>query len=210
VNIRSARRGDARHLATVHCIAALAAYVDIFPPDGTKPTPDSLEPGWRALIDDPDVDVFVATAGQDLVGSIVLQPDDDVPAKLLLKRLYVEPSQWHLGIGSALHDHALAQARSEQPQPMGLGTQRASTEHVRTPRLAASAGPNTPQQSALRHRRPVRAAPHLTVRRCVTAPWPGRHHSQLCELQSFGGTVRRDRAGLYSSPSRTPRAVHWG
>jgi len=120
VNIRSARPGDARRIATIHCVAAIAAYVDIFPPDGTKPTTDSLEPGWRALIDDPDVDVFVATAGQDLIGSVVLQPDDDVPAKLLLKRLYVEPSHWHLGIGSALHDHALAQARRRGAPKLNL------------------------------------------------------------------------------------------
>jgi len=34
----------------------------------------------------------------------------DMPSGLLLKRLHVHPSAWSQGIGTALHDHALATA----------------------------------------------------------------------------------------------------
>ncbi len=119
-SVRLALRGDARAIANIHCVAAIAAYVDIFPRDASKPTPDSLEPSWLQLIDDPDVEVFVATVGDVLVGSVVLEPDEEVPAQLLLKRLYVDPARWRQGVGSTLHDHVLAQARRREAGSLNL------------------------------------------------------------------------------------------
>ena len=112
VSVRSAVPGEASELARLHSRVVGIAYASIFPPGSKKPTPESLEAGWSELIDDAAVKVLVAQEGGDLVGSVVLAPDEAAPSGLLVKRLHVDPARWGLGIGSSLHDQVLDRARA--------------------------------------------------------------------------------------------------
>ena len=90
--IRAADIDDAEAAATVQCGSALVAYAGIFPADGPKPTPLLLRPGWERLLGDPSTAVLAAEDPEGIVGVVALTPDDTVPTRMLLTRLYVDPS----------------------------------------------------------------------------------------------------------------------
>ena len=48
--------------------------------------------------------------GADIVGVGALTTDADLPAGIVLKRLYVAPTHWGRGVGAALHDRILEEA----------------------------------------------------------------------------------------------------
>jgi GNAT superfamily N-acetyltransferase len=110
IELRRASERDAEAIAAVHCESALLAYRNIFPPDAPKPTPSSLLDEWRQLCALEASEVFVAVEGEDIVGVGALVQDADLPAGLVLKRLYVAPTRWGSGIGASLHDRLLVEA----------------------------------------------------------------------------------------------------
>ena len=94
-------------MASVWLSSALTAYADIFPPDAPKPTHASLCEslrGGRSL---------VAVADEDIVG--LVQADDG-----WLSHLYVDPTHWGKGAGSALHDAALELLRADDAKQASL------------------------------------------------------------------------------------------
>ena len=124
IALRVAGAVDAAPIARVHCAAALAGYADIFPPEATKPTPESLRSGWEELLDDPRTEVAVATSGEGatapVIGSVAVTAASSVPSGLLLTRLYVEPARWGSGVGSRLHEWALTAARERGATSLNL------------------------------------------------------------------------------------------
>ncbi len=82
-------------MAAVWLRSALTAYASIFPEAAPKPTHASLV---DALADTPG---FVAEVDGRVAG--LVQVDDG-----WLSHLYVDPDHWGAGIGSRLHDVAVA------------------------------------------------------------------------------------------------------
>lgn len=107
--IRSATSADAAAIAAVHAAAARAAYGGIFPPSAPKPTSETVLRTWEQLVSDPAVSVMVAV-DEEVIGGVALRPDAGIPAGWLLDKLYVRPDHWGRGVGSRLHDTALARA----------------------------------------------------------------------------------------------------
>jgi GNAT superfamily N-acetyltransferase len=103
--IREARANETETLLAIQRDACVTAFAHIFPPD-RYPFPDDLIRGvWEDALADPDVEVFVAEDGREPVGSVSIGGE-------FLRTLYVVPSHWRTGIGSALHDHALDRLRA--------------------------------------------------------------------------------------------------
>ena len=102
--IRAARADEAKTLLAIQRGACVAAFAHIFPPE-LYPFPDDLiRTVWHAALADPDVEVFVAEADGEPMGSVSVGGD-------FLRTLYVLPAHWRTGIGTALHDHALEARR---------------------------------------------------------------------------------------------------
>lgn len=127
VAVRSGSLADVDAIAAVHLEAALVGFTGIFPPTVPIPTAATLRPRWWELMTDGGVDVFVAVA-TDVVGCAVVRPADDVPAGMLLDRLYVHPLWWGKGIGRRLHDAALAAAHNHRVGVMNLWVLEANTK----------------------------------------------------------------------------------
>lgn len=106
--IRPARREDARMLAELEVRAWRWAYVDIVDePD--MPTVDGRAEGWDA----PGLDgAFVWDQDGRVVAVVGVGPSPDEDGVGELRGLYVDPAAQGAGVGSALHDHALAELRS--------------------------------------------------------------------------------------------------
>ena len=103
--IRAARADEAETLLAIQRDACVAAFAHIFPPE-LYPFPDDLiRTVWQVALADPDVDVFVAEADDEPIGSVSVGGD-------FLRTLYVLPAHWRTGIGTALHDHALERLRA--------------------------------------------------------------------------------------------------
>lgn len=128
--IRSATELDLDEIAKIHCDAALAAFVDIFPPTAPKPTPTSLRPRWERLVADPAATVLVGEA-VGVVGCVALRPESAVPSGILLDGLYVHPRSWGTGIGIALHDAIVNVATDQAAAAINLWVLEANT-HART------------------------------------------------------------------------------
>ena len=103
--IRTARADEAEALLTIQRGACLLAFAHIFPPE-RYPFPDDLiRTAWNEALADPDVEVFVAEAAGEPIGSVSIGAE-------FLRTLYVLPTHWRTGIGTALHDHALERLRA--------------------------------------------------------------------------------------------------
>jgi GNAT superfamily N-acetyltransferase len=104
LRIRVARDDDLRGLLAIQRAASVAAFAHIYPPQ-RYPFPDEeVLALWRDALEDPAIDVSIADADDDPVGSVSV--DDE-----WLRTLYVLPEHWSHGIGSMLLDHALARMR---------------------------------------------------------------------------------------------------
>jgi GNAT superfamily N-acetyltransferase len=103
--IRAARADEAETLLGIQRGACVAAFAHIFPPE-LYPFPDDLiRTAWQEALADPDVEVFVAEADGEPIGSVSVGGD-------FLRTLYVLPAHWRTGLGTALHDHALERLRA--------------------------------------------------------------------------------------------------
>jgi len=103
--IRPARADDAETLLVIQRGACIVAFAHVFPPERYPFPDDEIRIAWRLALADPDVEVFVAEAAGEPIGSVSIGGD-------FLRTLYVLPAHWRTGIGSALHDHALERLRA--------------------------------------------------------------------------------------------------
>jgi len=102
--IREARADETETLLAIQRGACVEAFAHIFPPE-RYPFPDDLiRTVWNEALSDRDVEVYVAEEGGEPVGSVSIGGE-------FLRTLYVLPSHWRTGVGTALHDHALARLR---------------------------------------------------------------------------------------------------
>ncbi len=93
-------------LLTIQRSACLVAFAHIFPAD-RYPFPDNaVRDVWRDALNDPDVEAYVAEVDGEPVGSVSV-------GDRFLRTLYVLPSHWNTGVGTALHDHALECLRAQ-------------------------------------------------------------------------------------------------
>jgi ribosomal protein S18 acetylase RimI-like enzyme len=95
--------------------AALAGFQHVFPPDQYEFPGDALRADWISALIDPDGETYIALEGDEAVG--VVSVGDGV-----LQTLYVLPACWSRGIGSRLHDLALARLREANVQEARLWT----------------------------------------------------------------------------------------
>jgi GNAT superfamily N-acetyltransferase len=103
--IRRAREDEVETLLTIQRAACVTAFAHIFPPD-LYPFPDELvRDAWREAVADPEVETYVAEDAGETVGSVSV-------GDVYLRTLYVVPSRWRSGIGTALHDLALERLRA--------------------------------------------------------------------------------------------------
>ena len=102
--IREARADETETLLAIQRDACVSAFAHIFPPE-RYPFPDELIARvWDDALADRDVEVYVAEADGEPVGSVSVGDG-------FLRTLYVVRAHWRAGIGSALHDHALERLR---------------------------------------------------------------------------------------------------
>ena len=103
--IRAARSDEVETLLRIQRTAAVAAFAHIFPPE-RYPFPDgAVRDDWRAALSDRDVEVYLAELDGEPVASVSVGHG-------YLRTLCVLPTHWRSGLGSALHDHALARLRA--------------------------------------------------------------------------------------------------
>jgi GNAT superfamily N-acetyltransferase len=103
--IREARADEVETLLAIQRGACVVAFAHIYPPE-RYPFPDgAIRTAWRDALADPDVEVLIAEQDGQPVGSVSVGED-------FLRTLYVLPSHWRAGVGSALHDHALERLRA--------------------------------------------------------------------------------------------------
>jgi GNAT superfamily N-acetyltransferase len=107
--MRAATADDVCAMAAVQLRAALDGFAGLFPVEAPPPTPEQLEQQWASELASDAGAVLVATDGSDVVGTVVASPHASVGE---LRRLYVDPTRWGLGIGGRLHDAALAHLRT--------------------------------------------------------------------------------------------------
>ncbi|HEV2361174.1 MAG TPA: GNAT family N-acetyltransferase [Acidimicrobiales bacterium] len=117
VGIIEAARGDAEHLARVHHLSAVRAYGPILPSGGVWNFIDTWA-HWREAFDDRGIRVFAAVAGEgddpderEWLGVVSVRMHPDFQGDGELWRLYVVPDRWRQGIGTRLHDRAMALLR---------------------------------------------------------------------------------------------------
>jgi len=106
--IRPVVAGDARTLAELEVRAWRWAYVDIVAEQDMIAVEDR-EARWTAS---PVTGASVAEVEGRIVGVVQVGPDRAEPSVGLLRGLYVEPAAQGAGIGTTLHEHAVAELRA--------------------------------------------------------------------------------------------------
>jgi GNAT superfamily N-acetyltransferase len=101
MNIRAATSADAETLFTIQRTAALAAYAHVFPPAEYPHPDDAIRAEWQQRLTDGETQTLLAERGGRPQGYVAYAPE-------LLVSLYVLPDAQGAGVGSALHDAALA------------------------------------------------------------------------------------------------------
>jgi GNAT superfamily N-acetyltransferase len=101
IDIRAAIPSDAERLFRIQRAASLAAFAHVFPPE-RYPFPDAaIRSEWEARLVDGVTETLIAQRYGRPVGYVSYAPE-------LLVSLFVDPDVQGSGIGSALHDLALA------------------------------------------------------------------------------------------------------
>ena len=106
VAVRTAVPTEVEALLTIQREACLVAFAHIFPPDEYPFPDDDVREVWREALADPNVEAYVAEVAGQPVGSVSV-------GEGFLRTLYVVPSHWKGGVGTALHDHALERLRAQ-------------------------------------------------------------------------------------------------
>jgi GNAT superfamily N-acetyltransferase len=96
--------------------AAVAGWHHIFPPDLYEFPDDAIRADWISALTDPDGETYIAFEDGDEAVGVVSVADG------VLQTLYVVPESWGRGIGSTLHDLALARLRETNVQEACLWT----------------------------------------------------------------------------------------
>lgn len=109
---------DAGVIAALHQATVAVAYREYFP-GSPPPTVAELRATWAERLADPTAAALVACRGGRPVGSVMARADPDFPGGQLTG-LHVLASEWGKGIGSGLHDAALAVLSAAGYQDAGL------------------------------------------------------------------------------------------
>ena len=101
MNLRTATPADAETLFAIQRAASLAAFAHVFPP-GEYPYPDdAIRAEWQRRLTDGETHTLIAERNGRAEGYVAYAPE-------LLASLFVLPEAQGAGVGSALHDAALA------------------------------------------------------------------------------------------------------
>lgn len=101
----------AEEITRLHRRAAQTGFAHIFPPEAPPPPFEDDLARWQYWLG-PDREQgrqpYTVEADGRIVGVVLAGPDPDDPTLGHLARLYVDPDRWGAGIGTALHDVAIA------------------------------------------------------------------------------------------------------
>ncbi len=95
--------------------SAVAGFQHVFPPDLYEFPADTIRADWVSALTKPDGETYIAYDREEAVG--VISVSDGV-----LQTLYVVPRCWGRGVGTTLHDFALARLREMNVQKARLWT----------------------------------------------------------------------------------------
>jgi GNAT superfamily N-acetyltransferase len=112
IDVRPAKPDEADRLLAIQREAAVDAFAHVYPPERYPFPDDAIRDVWAEALADPEVEVYVAEVEGESVGAVSV-------GRGFLSTLYVLPSAQGTGVGSALHDLALARLRA-----MGFGEAR--------------------------------------------------------------------------------------
>lgn len=110
IHVRAAERDDARGIAIVHVQAWREAYAGQLPADALAALAvEPRVPRWAAIIEDNVTDVYVAEAGEDIVGWATSSDgrDHDRPVTRELEGIYLLQAVHGSGAGQRLLDAAI-------------------------------------------------------------------------------------------------------
>lgn len=116
MDIRVATPDDAVAIEAVHFASRDAVYRGTIPDWPLHGPPKSERIArWRDWLESSDIVTFVAEVGGGIVGFVTVRAtrDEDVDGRRVaeMPTLYVHPEHWRVGLGSALCDAALDEAR---------------------------------------------------------------------------------------------------
>lgn len=113
--IRPALPSDVPTIAEVHVRSWRVAYRGLMPDDFLAALDVPRRAAWWAqVVVDPNVSVLVSTLSGSVIGFcsfLACRDEDAAPRTCEIATLYLEPSQWRSGFGSALVDRAVDLAR---------------------------------------------------------------------------------------------------
>lgn len=117
MRVRRAVESDARAIAEVHVASWKAAYRGMLP-DSFLDRLDAEKgvPVWTNIVKNPDIDTFVAVAGDRVVGFATLHSSRDCDADGNtgeISAIYVAPGAWRQGYGRSLMNAVLKQAKDK-------------------------------------------------------------------------------------------------
>ena len=109
MEIREAGPDDAETFFAIQRTTSLAAFAHIFPPERHPFPDDDVRERWRAFLRGPDGTALLAESEREPVGIVGFSPGQ-------LNALYVLPDAWGSGVGSGLHDAAIAKLAELGPE----------------------------------------------------------------------------------------------
>ena len=104
IDIREARASDLEALFAIQREASVAGFKAVFPPEQYPYPTDLVREVWRETLADPNVDAYLAELDRKPIGTVTLDSE-------FLRQLYVLPTHWNAGVGSALLGRGLARMR---------------------------------------------------------------------------------------------------
>jgi len=113
--IRAARPDEAATITVIQRDACVKAFAHIYPPDRYPFPEEEVRLIWEKTLADPSVEAYVAEIDGEPVGTVSVGDG-------FLRTLYVLPSHWRNGVGTALHDHALDRLRAHGDETAKLWT----------------------------------------------------------------------------------------
>ena len=107
--LREAGPRDAETLFAIQRAGSLGAFAHIFPPDRYPFPDDDVRERWRTFLAKAEGTALLAFGEGGPVGLVAFSPGR-------LNALYVVPERWSTGVGSRLHDEAVARLRPLGPE----------------------------------------------------------------------------------------------